>query len=117
MPSGVDIVDSHATCQAEACDGTGYVIAWDPMTSHAAVSMLAEHFLERGWVGAVGSCDDGSRCLSQGDLRAEIRPWSTVDEMVGTIMRTSLRERGIDEVDLVYVSVASCSILGVCGDG
>ena len=92
------------------------MIAWDPMTSQAAVSMLAEYFLERGWVGAGGSCEEGSRCLSQDDLRAEIRPWSTVDQTIGTLMRTSLRERGVDETDLVYVSVSSCSILGNCGD-
>lgn len=114
LPFGVVVVDSHALCQADACDGSGGVLAWDPIRVDAAVSMLAEYFLGNGWVGDPGACGEGIRCFRRGPLRSTLRPWLEVDETVGTAMRASIRERGVVEDDLVYVSVIRCGILESC---
>jgi hypothetical protein len=114
IPTGVQLIDSHHLCEADACDGAGGVFAWDPIRVDAAVSMFAEYFLGNGWIGDPGSCAEGVRCLRRGDLRATVRPWLEVDETVGTAMRASIRERGVVEDDLVYVSVIRCGILESC---
>jgi hypothetical protein len=114
IPTGVELVDSHALCQADACDGAGGVFAWDPIRVEAAVTMLGEYFLGNGWIGEPGSCPEGVRCFRQEDLRSTIRPWLEVDDSVGTTMRASIREQGIVEDDLLYVSVIRCEILTDC---
>ncbi|HUG75435.1 MAG TPA: hypothetical protein VMM81_07185 [Acidimicrobiia bacterium] len=114
IPTGVELVDSHTLCEADACDGAGGVFAWDPIRVEAAVGMLAEHFLGNGWIGDPGTCLEGVRCFQRGGLRSTIRPWLEVDETVGTTMRASIREQGIIEDNLVYVSVIRCGILTDC---
>ncbi|MEX2323424.1 MAG: hypothetical protein WEA29_06595 [Acidimicrobiia bacterium] len=114
IPTGVELVDSHALCEADACDGAGGVFAWDPIRVEAAVTMLAENFLVNGWIGDPGSCPEGVRCFQRGGLRSTIRPWLEVDETVGTAMRAAIRDQGIVEDDLVYVSVIRCGILTDC---
>ena len=114
IPAGVELVDSHALCQAEACDGAGGVFGWSEVRVEVAVPRLAEHFFGNGWIGDPAGCPEGVRCFQQGGLRSTIRPWLEVDETVGTAMRASIRERGVVEDDLVYVSVVRCGILTDC---
>jgi hypothetical protein len=114
IPTGVELVDSHTLCEADACDGAGGVFAWDPIRVEVAVTMLAEYLLSNGWIGDPGTCPEGVRCFQHGGLRSTIRPWLEVHETVGTNMRASIREQGIVEDDLVYVSVIHCGILTEC---
>lgn len=113
LPAAVETIDSHAICRAEACDGTGLVVHWDPIIAHVAVDMLATHLAGQGWVDH-GGCPAGSRCMAMDDLRLTVKPWMQVDPSIGAVMRSSIRDRGLDDSDFLYVKVTRCGILEGC---
>jgi hypothetical protein len=113
LPGGVDLIDDHATCGADACDGQGLVVQWYPITAPVAVDLLADHFERNGWDEGT-SCGAEGRCLTKGDLRVLVKPWSAVDPGVGGVMRASFQARGLDQTGFVYLKVTRCGILEEC---
>jgi hypothetical protein len=113
LPAGVDIVDSHTTCNASACDGIGVVVDRDGMGVADMVDVIARRLTMDGWRDDA-TCDAGARCLERDDLRIVIRPWLDVDETVAPAMRDSLTEDGIDQTRLVYLGYYRCGVLRSC---
>jgi hypothetical protein len=113
LPHGVEVIASHATCRSEACDGHGLVVDWDPLVAGAAIGMLVDHFRAQDWT-LLDECAPGGRCMASDDLRVEMRPWSTVDPAVGTLMRATIEQRDLDTPDFVYIRLYRCGILEDC---
>lgn len=113
LPVGVEVVDTHATCDPSVCDGVGLVVDRDGVEVPEMAQMIADHLRTEGWTENL-SCDYGAVCLKHGDLRVEIRPWLDLDEMVAPTMRASLEENGVDQSRLVYVGYYRCGVLRVC---
>lgn len=113
LPGGVDLIDHHATCGADACDGQGLVVHWYPIAAPVAVGLLADHFERSGWYD-VPSCAAEGRCMTKGDLRVLLNPWAAVDPGVGGGMRASFQARGLDQTGFVYLKLTRCGILEEC---
>jgi len=113
LPAGVDVVDSHTTCNASACDGIGIVVDRDGMGVTDMVDAIAKRLTMDGWH-EDGECDAGAICLDREDLRIVIRPWLDLDEAVAPAMRDSLTEDGIDQTRLVYLGYYRCGVLRSC---
>lgn len=113
LPAGVDIVDSHTTCNASACDGVGLVVDRDGMGVADMVDTIARRLTLDGWHER-SSCDEGARCLERDDLRIVIRPWLDLDEAIAPAMRDSLTEDGVDQTRLVYLGYYRCGVLRSC---
>jgi len=113
LPVGVDLVDSHATCDATACDGFGLVVDRDGADLALMVETIADRLRMDDWVDRT-VCEGPVTCLARGDLRVEIRSWIDLDETVAPTMRASLDEASIDQSRLVYVSYYRCGVLRPC---
>jgi hypothetical protein len=113
LPVSVQVVDSHATCDASACDGYGLVVDRDGMAVTEMATNIADRLRIDDWVDDA-PCDEGAVCLQRDDLRVEIRPWLDVPESVAPAMRASLTESGVDQARLVYVAYYRCGVLRSC---
>jgi hypothetical protein len=114
LPGGVDLIDYHATCGADACDGQGLVVHWYPISAPVAVGLLADHFERNGWHEVSACAVRDGRCMTKDDLRVVLEPWSAVDPGVGVVMRASFQARGLDQTGFVYLKVTRCGILEEC---
>lgn len=112
LPAWVDVVDSHATCKAQACDGTGAVVHWDPIVAPAELGTLVGHFKEHGWSDT--ACMTATRCMANEDLRITMMPWSDTDLSTTAALRSAIRDRGLIEEDFVYVRVFRCGVNESC---
>jgi len=113
LPAGVEIVDSHTTCNASACDGVGLVVDRDGMGVPDMVDAIAKRLTMDGWH-EEATCVTDARCLERDDLRIVIRPWLDLDETVAPAMRDSLTEDGVDQTRLVYLGYFRCGVLRSC---
>ncbi|OFW65442.1 MAG: hypothetical protein A2Z12_00150 [Actinobacteria bacterium RBG_16_68_21] len=113
LPSTFEIVDSHSTCDASACDGLGLVIDRDGMEVPEMAQLIVERLQMDGWIDET-PCEEAVTCLKRDDLRIEVRPWLDLDEAVAPTMRASLEESGIDQSRLVYLSYYRCGVLRSC---
>jgi hypothetical protein len=113
LPSDLDVIDHHATCGSEACDGQGLVVHWEGLDPSTAIVRLVDHFEANGWH-ETPTCAADSRCAAYDDLRVMAKPWSEVGPGVGAVMRASLDARGLDQSGFVYLKVTRCGILDEC---
>ena len=113
LPVSVDVIDSHATCDASACDGFGLAVDRDGMDVAGMEQAIAERLRLDGWSDE-SACPASVICLERDDLRVEILPWSNLDESVAPTMRDSLTESGVDQTRLVYLSYYRCGVLRAC---
>lgn len=113
LPADVVLVDSHATCDASACDGFGLVVDRDGLDVIEMAGVIADRLRMDDWVDRP-VCQGSVACLKRDDLRVDIRPWLELDESVAPAMRASLTESGIDQSRLVYLSYYRCGVLRSC---
>lgn len=112
LPSGVEILDFHATCDASECDGYGLILDDDGASAEELIELVAGSLRESGW--ATRDCGLGDICLRRDGLGVVLAPWSMVDDTLNTPIRASLEERGIDQETLVYMLYHRCGQLHPC---
>jgi len=113
LPPGIEVVDAHETCNADACDGEGAVLRSDGLTAATALAVVETGLLEAGW--SERSCGDLGPCLRWRDLGAEVVPWVAVhDEPATAAMRANLAGMELDQSSLVYVRVFRCDVVTSC---
>lgn len=114
LPSSVEVVDAHQTCNTEACDGEGAVLRSEGMTAAAALVLVEGRLRAAGWWDH--RCGDAGRCLRWHDLGAEVVPWAAVDDEPATAaMRANLDGMEVDQSTLVYLRVFRCDVVTACG--
>ncbi|HLE39314.1 MAG TPA: hypothetical protein VJA44_06650 [Acidimicrobiia bacterium] len=114
LPPGIEVVDAHQNCNAEACDGEGAVLRSEGMTAAAALVMVEDRLKGAGWW--EHRCGDAGPCLRWRDLGAELVPWVAVDDEPATAaMRANLDGMEVDQSSLVYLRVFRCDVVTPCG--
>jgi hypothetical protein len=111
LPAGSEIVDTHALCSPDACDGEGAVLAMGDMSDEAAFAIVQGR-LRNQWNEFV--CDDDRACFASGDLQASVRLWRDVDDAAAAPMRAHLDAIGAEQHNLLYLRVRRCGILVPC---
>ncbi|MEK7251903.1 MAG: hypothetical protein AAB198_01430 [Actinomycetota bacterium] len=114
LPSDVEVVDAHQTCNAEACDGEGAVLRSEGMTAVGALATIETQLRDAGWLD--NRCGEASWCLRWHDLGAEMGPWAAVADSPATAaMRANLDGMEVDQSTLVYLRVFRCNVVTSCG--
>ena len=114
LPPGIEVIDAHQTCNAEACDGEGAVLRSDGLTAATALAAVKGQLEDTGWW--EHQCPNLGPCLRWHDLGAELVPWVTVHEQsAAAAMRANLDGMEIDQSSLVYLRVFRCGVVTMCG--
>jgi hypothetical protein len=114
LPPGIEVIDAHQTCNADACDGEGGVLQSDGLTAATALAAVENQLKDSGWWEHM--CGDLGPCLRWHDLGAELVPWVAVHDEPGTAaMRANLEGMDVDQSSLVYVRVFRCGVVVLCG--
>jgi hypothetical protein len=111
LPSSVEIVDSHATCDASECDGYGVVVIGDGTRPARTIDLVQSRLRSVGW--AQRDCGDDV-CMRRDGLAVVMRPWVDVPETEAIALRSALDNSGVDQDRLVYVLYHRCSDLHPC---
>ncbi len=113
LPTDLEVIDAHQTCNAEACDGEGAVVKSEGRSAVIAVAMVQEELRAAGWW--EHRCGDDEPCLRRNDLGVEVVPWVAVHEQPATAaMRANIEGMPVDQASLVYVRVFRCNVLTPC---
>jgi hypothetical protein len=112
LPSGVDIVDTHAACDANECAGYGMVVGREGTPPGRIIELIQSRLRSVGW--GQRDCPSGEVCMRRDDLGIVMMPWSNVSETEAVAMRVALEERDIEQAALVYVLYHRCSELHPC---
>ena len=112
LPSGVEIVDTHATCDANECDGYGMVVDHEASPPGRVIELIESRLRSVGW--GQRDCTPGEVCMRRDDLGIVMMPWSNVPGTEAVAMRAALEERDIDQAGLVYLLYHRCSELHPC---
>jgi len=112
LPSGVDIVDTHAACDANECAGYGMVVGDEGTPPGRIIELIQSRLRSVGW--GQRDCAPGEVCMRRDDLGVVMRPWSAVAKTEAVAVRSALEDRGIDQASLVYVLYHRCSDLHPC---
>ncbi len=113
LPTDLEVIDAHQTCNAEACDGEGAVVQSAGRPAMIAVAMVEEELRGAGWW--EHRCGEDEPCLRRNDLGVEVLPWVAVHEQPATAaMRANIEGMPIDQASLVYVRVFRCNVLTPC---
>ena len=112
LPPGVEIVDTHATCDANECDGYGIVVGRVETRPQRVMELVQSRLRGFGW--AQRDCGDGDVCMRRDGLSVEMRPWLEVPDTEAVAVRDGLTDRGVDQASLVYVLYHRCSDLHPC---
>jgi hypothetical protein len=112
LPVGVDVLESHATCDASECDGVGLVLDNDLASAEALIEDVADGLRAEGWTDR--ACGLGDTCLRREGLGVMLAPWSMIDDTLNAPIRASLEEQGIDQQTLVYLLFHRCGDLHPC---
>lgn len=112
LPAGVEVLDSHATCDASECDGYGLVLDSEAASARAVMEHVAESLRTTGW--AARTCGPGEICMRRDGLGVVLAPWSMVDGTLNAPIRASLEAQGIDQETLVYLLYHRCGELHPC---
>ena len=110
LPSGVEIVDTHATCDANECDGYGMVVGSEGTAARRVIDLVRSRLRSVGWA----QRDCAAVCMRRDGLGVVLRPWSEVPGDEAVAMRDALDDGGVDQEDLVYVLYHRCSDLHPC---
>jgi hypothetical protein len=114
LPPGIEVVDAHETCNADACYGEGAVLRSDGLTAATALAAVETELLGAGW--SEQQCGGDRSCLRRHDLGAEMVPWAVVHNEPSTAaMRANLNGMDLDLSSLVYVRVFRCGAVMSCG--
>lgn len=111
LPPGVEIVDTHATCDATECDGYGIVVGREAATAARVIDLVRSRLRAVGW--AVRDCGDDV-CMRRDGLGVVIRRWTEVPETEAVAVRDGLTDRGVVQSSLVYILYHRCSDLHPC---
>jgi hypothetical protein len=113
LPAGIEVLDAHQICTAEACDGEGAVLLSEGRTAAVALALVESSLRATGWW--EHRCGDDEPCLRRRDLGAEIVPWVAVNGDPATAaMKANLDGMQVDQEALVYVRVFRCNVLTPC---
>jgi hypothetical protein len=112
MPSGVEIVDTHALCTADACTGEGAVLASDDREPGELIAAVESRLLRSGWASVPCAQD---LCMRSGDLRVDSVPWAEVDDTATAPLRSHLDNIEIDQSRLAYLRFWRCGLVEPCG--
>jgi hypothetical protein len=112
LPSGVEIVDSIATCNESACDGEGAVLIGE--SGEGVAGLIARFWHDEGW-GSLPCTDGGTMCFAEEDLRISLSVWSDVDPLDVPTLWESVTDRGLEPRSLVYVHYYRCGPIYPCG--
>lgn len=112
LPAGIEVVDSHSTCNASECDGYGLVLDHQGASAEEVIDQVAENLQGDGWV--TWACGSAETCLRRDDLGVMLTPWSMIDDTLNAPIRAELEEQGIDQESLVYLLYHRCGALHPC---
>lgn len=112
LPAGIEVLDSHSTCDASECDGYGLVLDQPGVAADQVIEQVAESLRGDGWLTRV--CGLGETCLRKDGLGVMLAPWSMIDDTLNAPIRASLEEQGIDQENLVYLRYHRCGDLHPC---
>jgi len=112
LPADVEIVDSHATCDASECDGYGIVVDRPETAPGRVIELIRSRLRGVGW--AHRDCGPEEVCMRRDDLGVRMRPWISVAETEAVAMRDALTDRGVDQSALVYLLFHRCGELHPC---
>ncbi|HSM02679.1 MAG TPA: hypothetical protein VK960_09630 [Acidimicrobiia bacterium] len=112
LPAGAEIVDTHATCDANECDGYGMAVSREDTSPAGLIELIESRLRSIGW--SVRDCGADEVCMRRDDLAVRLRPWTAVEGTEAAAMRVALAERGVDQSALVYVLFHRCGGLHPC---
>jgi hypothetical protein len=112
LPDGIEVLDSHSTCDASECDGYGLVLDRPGVPTDQVIEEVAENLRGAGWT--TRACGLGETCLRKDGLGVMLAPWSMIDDTLNAPIRASLEEQGIDQKNLVYLRYHRCGDLHPC---
>ncbi len=111
--SGVEVVDSIATCNEMACDGYGVLLMGIEDEASVLRSQLVRHWRTSGWH-QVPCRDDGGLCFGDRDLRISLRDWSQVDPIMAPTLVAGVADRGLPANRLLYIRYYRCGAIYSC---
>jgi len=112
LPPGVEILDTHATCDPNECDGYGIVLSRDDTAPQRVIELVQSRLRGLGW--AQRDCGGDDVCMRRDGLSVEMRPWTEVPDTEAVAVRDGLVDRRVDQEPLVYLLYHRCSDLHPC---